>query len=309
MTSRGTRLQDSPVPLLENHDAVFLDLDGVVYEGAHVIDGVVETIAAIRAADLPFAFLTNNASRTALDVAEHLMTFEIGHVSPDQVVTAAQAIAHIVATEMGEGAPVLVVGGPGLREPIEQQGLTIVESATDDPVAVVQGYHPDVGWRDLAEASYAIRAGARWFASNADRTIPTGRGIAPGNGALIEAIAIATGEYPVLAGKPHTPVFDEARDRLGCANPIMVGDRIDTDIAGAINARIPVLAVLTGVNSVEDYLELPAGQRPDFLAHDLRGLLEPHPPVGDGASLRDQVAAAWARADDESSSGSATMDA
>jgi HAD superfamily hydrolase (TIGR01450 family) len=279
MTDLGVGLLDSAAPLIEGPDALFLDLDGVVYDGPDPIDGVVEAFAAIGAAGLPFAFLTNNASRTAEEVAAHLTSFGIGAVPASAVVTSAQAIASIMAAELPAGAAVLVVGGPGLREPVAESGLRIVESADDEPVAVVQGFHPEVGWRHLAEASYAVRAGARWYASNGDLTFPSGRGLAPGNGSLIQTVANATGQRPFIAGKPGTPLFDEARRRLGCARPLMVGDRLDTDVEGAIASGMPILGVLSGVEDLGSYAAAPVGNRPSFVAANLSGILLPQPPV------------------------------
>lgn len=279
MTDLGVGLFDSAELLIEGADALFLDLDGVVYDGPDPVDGVIEAFEAIGAASLPFAFLTNNASRTAAEVAAHLSSFGIGEIPPEAVVTSAQAIATIMAGELPAGAPVLVVGGPGLREPVKEAGLTIVESAEDQPLAVVQGFHADVGWRQLAEASYAVRAGARWYASNADLTFPSGRGLAPGNGSLIQTVANATGAYPFVAGKPGTPVFDEARRRLGCTNPLMVGDRLDTDVEGAIASGIPVLGVLSGVEDLAAFAAAPSGLRPTYVAANISGILHPQPPV------------------------------
>lgn len=293
MTDLGAGLLDASAALIDGPDALFLDLDGVVYDGPDPVDGVIEAFDAIRAAATPYAFLTNNASRAAAEVAAHLTSFGIGEIPAQAVVTSAQAIASIMAAELPPGAPVLVVGGPGLLEPVTEAGLRVVESADDAPLAVVQGFHPDVGWRQLAEASYAVRAGARWYASNADLTFPSGRGLAPGNGSLIQMVANATGQRPFVAGKPGTPLFDEARRRLGCSRPLMVGDRLDTDIDGAIAAGIPVLGVLSGVEDIAAYARAPRGRRPTYVAANISGILSPQPPVeitGDKAHCADAEA-------------------
>lgn len=278
-------LASSDQPLTQVYDAALLDLDGVVYVGADAVPGAVESIEDARRNGLRVAYLTNNASRTAREVAQHLR--DLGLTADDtDVVTAAEAVAHMVADAVPEGASVLLVGGEGLREPLERRGLRCVQSADGQPAAVVQGFHPDLAWRSLAEAAYAIERGVPWFASNADLTIPTDRGIAPGNGSLIQAVSNATGQRPTVAGKPERALFDESVERIGARRPLMVGDRFDTDIDGAVNAGIDSLAVLTGVGTLAGLLELDPDHRPTYVAHDVSGLLEPHPPV----ELRDDTA-------------------
>ena len=288
----ATDLDVSSGPLADQHDLIMLDLDGVVYLGPQVIDGVVEALTASRAGGARLAYLTNNASRRASDVAEHLRDLGLPALDDADVVTSAQAVAQLMAADLPVGAPVLVIGGPGLRAPLQDAGLRCVDSLDDAPVAVVQGYHVDLGWRDLAEASYAVGAGLPWYASNTDLTIPTPRGVAPGNGALVQAVATATGRRPVVAGKPERPLFDVTLERLGADRPLMVGDRLDTDIDGAINAGVASLAVLTGVSRLADIFTADAGHRPSFVSRDLRGLGHPHESVevdGDTATCGDAM--------------------
>lgn len=265
---------------MENqHDLVMLDLDGVVYLGPQVIDGVVDALSSAREAGARLAYLTNNASRPATDIAQHLRELDLPALADSDVVTSAQAVARLMAADLPQGSAVLVIGGPGLRRPLEECGLRCVESLDDGPVAVVQGFHADLGWRDLAEASYAVATGLPWYASNTDLTIPTPRGVAPGNGALVQAVATATGRRPVVAGKPERPLFEVTLARLGADRPLMVGDRLDTDIDGAINAGVASMVVLTGVSTLSDIFATPPGHRPDFVSHDLRGLGHEHEPV------------------------------
>ena len=272
-------LQASSVPLISSYDLAMLDLDGVVYRGELAVPHAVETIDSLQAANVQLAFLTNNASRTAAEVAEQIRTFGLA-VEASDVVTAGEAIARIVAESVPPGSAVLVVGGPGLTVPLEAQGLRCVASADERPVAVVQGFHPDVGWRHLAEASYAIQAGAAWFVSNTDQTFPSARGTAPGNGALAETVRRATGAEPAaVAGKPERGLFEEALRRTDANRPLMIGDRIDTDIVGALHCGIDAMHVLTGISRLDEVVQLPPGQRPHFVAPDLRALLQPHPPV------------------------------
>ena len=253
-----------------------LDLDGVVYVGPDAVPGAAKALEIARANGMRLAYITNNASRTPHEVAEHLRELAMPEVSDGDVVTSAQAVAHLVADAVPAGSPVLLVGGEGLRSPLEERGLRCVSSLDDGPVAVVQGFHPDVGWRQLSEASFAIQAGLPWFASNTDMTIPTARGIAPGNGSLVQAIRNATGASPIVAGKPEKALFDETIERVGGQDPLVVGDRLDTDIDGAINAGTDSLAVLTGVSTLQEIVDAPPKHRPTFVSADLAGLNEAH---------------------------------
>ena len=256
-----------------------LDLDGVVYRGGLAVPHAVETIGEVAARNVRLAYLTNNASRTAVEVADQIRGFGPS-VGDADVVTAGEAIARVVAESVPPGSAVLVVGGPGLTVPLESWGLRCVSSADENPVAVVQGFHPDVGWRNLAEASYAIQGGAKWFVSNLDQTFPSERGTAPGNGSLVAAVRRATGAEPVaVAGKPEPALFEEARRRAGATRPLMVGDRIDTDIVGALNCGIDALHVLTGISDLNDVAQLQPEHRPHYVAPDLRSLLLEHPDV------------------------------
>lgn len=318
-------LRDTAEPLIAGHDLAILDLDGVVYRGKDAVPHAVDAIGAVQRRGVRVAYVTNNASRTADDVAAQIRGFGL-EVADADVVTAGEAIAHIVAESLPAGTAVLVVGGPGLIVPLESLGLRCVSSVADGPAAVVQGFHPDVGWRNLAEASYAIQAGAAWFASNRDLTVPTARGTAPGNGSLVEAVRRATGAEPVVAGKPERGLFDETLRRTGASRPLMVGDRLDTDIVGARNAGIDALHVLTGISGLAELVAQPPEQRPHYVAPDLRGLLQAHETVrmdggrsvcgqavaechggevrltrgepGSLAAIRAAVTAAWTRLDE-----------
>ena len=259
--------------LLSRHDGLLLDLDGVVYVGPRAVPRAVPALTAA-AQQVPLAYVTNNASRPPAEVAAHLR--ELGlDATDDQVVTSAQVAAAMVVREVGRGARVLAVGGPGVRLALEAQGLVPVTSADDGPRAVVQGYGTQVGWADLAEATFAVRAGAWWVATNRDLTVPTSRGIAPGNGTLVAAVRSAAGVDPVVAGKPEPVAFSEAAARLGSTRPLVVGDRIDTDIEGAVAAGMASLLVLTGVHDLHDLVGLPERSRPRYVAADLDGLHRP----------------------------------
>ena len=271
-------LHVSDRPLAAAFDAALLDLDGVVYRGPDAVAGAVEAIAAARRAGMRMAFVTNNANREPATVAAHLTSLGVP-AEESEVVTAAQAAAALLAQELPAGARVLPVGGPGLRTALKERGFQLVADARDVPAAVVQGFSPKVGWSDLAEATYAIRAGARYLATNLDLTIPTERGIAPGNGTLVGVVRTATGVEPGAAGKPGPRIFHQAAERVGSRRPMVIGDRLDTDLAGAVAAGMPGLLVLTGVSDARDAVLAVPAERPAFISRDLGGLLEPHAPT------------------------------
>ncbi|MEU2880524.1 HAD hydrolase-like protein [Streptomyces sp. NPDC007070] len=280
-----TRPEGSGQALSEAYDTALLDLDGVVYAGGDAIAHAVDSLAAARDGGMRLAYVTNNALRTPDAVAAHLTELGIPAAGSD-VVTSAQAVARLIADQVPAGARVLVVGGEGLRVALRERGLEPVESADDDPAAVVQGYGgPELPWGRFAEACYAVRRGVPWFASNTDLTIPGARGIAPGNGAAVEVVRIATGAEPQVAGKPLPPMHRETILRTGAKRPLVVGDRLDTDIEGAFNGKVDSLLVLTGVTDGAQLLAAPPRHRPTYVDADLRGLLTGQPEItreGDG---------------------------
>ena len=271
--------EESSQALIDRHDSVLLDLDGVLYIGPDAVPGAPEAVAAARASGMRVAFVTNNASRTPDAVAAHLRSLGIAAEAED-VVTSAQAAATLVADAVAPGAAVLVVGGEGLDVALAEKGLRPVRHASQDVAAVVQGFSPDVGWRLLAEGTYAVNAGLPWIASNLDVTVPTRQGPAPGNGTLVDVIATATGRRPVAAGKPQTPLHLEAVQRTGAQDPLVVGDRLDTDIEGAHRAGVASLLVLTGVTTPVDLALAERAHRPTYVCTDLwSGLVRRHPAV------------------------------
>ena len=269
-------LRASSEPLDAVYDVALLDLDGVVYIGGTAIPGAPEALHKAGAAGMRLAYVTNNAFRTPAAVAALLTDLGVPAAAED-VVTSAQAAARLLAERLPAGAPVLVVGGSGLRMALRERGLRPVSTAADKPLAVVEGYAPGVDYSMLAEGGLAVAAGALFVASNGDLTIPGRRGIAPGNGSLIQVIATATGVQPLVAGKPEPPLHHESVLRTKAKHPLVVGDRLDTDIEGAHRAGADSLLVLTGVTSPAGAVLAPPSQRPTYLAEDLAGLLEPHP--------------------------------
>ncbi|MFB8117419.1 HAD hydrolase-like protein [Streptomyces sp. NPDC056465] len=271
----------SGVALSEAYDTALLDLDGVVYAGGHAIVHAVESLSTAREGGMHLAYVTNNALRTPDAVAGHLTELGIP-ADPSDVITSAQAVARLMADQLPAGAKVLVIGGEGLRVALRERGLVPVESADDDPAAVAQGFGGlDLPWGRFAEAAYAIRRGAVWFASNTDLTIPGARGIAPGNGAAVEVVRIATGAEPQVAGKPLPPMHRETVLRTGAKRPLVVGDRLDTDIEGAYNGGVDSLLVLTGVTDAAQLIAAEPKYRPTYVDRDLRGLLTGQPEVSE----------------------------
>jgi glycerol-1-phosphatase len=265
-------------PLLDDHDLLLVDLDGVLYLGDQPIEGAAATLGVVREHHVAVAFVTNNAARTPDAVASQLRQMGVAAVT-DEVVTSAMAAARLLAGDLDPGAAVLVVGGDGVRQALLASGLRPVAGAADEPVAVVQGWSPEVGWPMLAEAAVAIRAGARWVATNLDATLPSPRGPLPGNGSMVAALATALGRRPEVVGKPEPALFETARALHRGRHPLVVGDRLDTDIGGARAAGLPGLLVLTGVSSPADLLTAGPDQRPDYVGRDLGALTVTHPAV------------------------------
>jgi len=215
--------------LRTQYDVLLLDLDGTLYAGAHAIPG---TQAALGQGTQALYYVTNNASRSPSAVSAHLT--ELGFDSEDdRVVTSSQTAVRLLAERLEPGAAVLVVGTDALADEVTRVGLFPVREFADSPVAVVQGHSTETNWSILAEACLAIRAGALWVAANLDTTLPSERGLVLGNGSMVAALRAATRQEPLVAGKPAAPLMEDALARSGCSRPLVVGDRLDTDIEGA----------------------------------------------------------------------------
>ncbi len=269
-------LKECGEPLWSDYDLALLDLDGVVYIGPNAVPGAAERLEEAAAAGMRLAFVTNNASRPPSAVAKHLTALGIP-AGDDDVVTSAQAAARLLAQRLDVGSRVFVIGGLGLLEALEEEGLRPVQSADDEPVAVVSGYNPDLPWRTLSEGAILVRQGLPWVASNTDLTVPTSRGMGPGNGVLVDLVARFAGREPEVAGKPLPPLFEETLRRVGGSRPLVVGDRLDTDIEGAHNCGLDSLLVLTGVTGLEELVEAKPEQRPSYISLGLEGLGRPQP--------------------------------
>ncbi len=252
---------------------IVCDLDGVVYRGSEPVEHAVASLTAARDG-LGIVYATNNASRTVEAIAVQLSGLGL----PDaQIITSAQAGAQLIADECGSGATVLAVGGDGVTEALAAAGLHRVGRAGEAPVAVLQGWAREVRVEDLAQAAMAIRAGAAWFATNTDLTLPTAQGPIPGNGTLVAAVQAATDATPRVVGKPEPPLYLAAAARLGVPPERLlgIGDRLATDIVGAARAGLDSLWVLTGVDGFAALARSDAN--PTYAAADLRALHRPYP--------------------------------
>lgn len=266
--------------LIERYAAVVCDLDGVVYRGPEAVD---HAVTALTALTVPIVYATNNASRPPEEVAAHLTDLGL-HVRGRDVATSSQAGAVALTGMLPARSTVLAVGGVGVREALQHEGFQVVtpQQTRDEPdlvvAGVLQGYGPSVTAADLAEAAYAVSAGAVWVATNTDATLPTHRGTAPGNGTLVSAVQRATGRDPIVVGKPHAPLYELCARRLDRlpAQLLAVGDRLDTDVAGAVEAGMDSALVLTGVDTVSSLAVAPAALRPTYLLEDLRSLSQPY---------------------------------
>lgn len=269
-------VKECGVALWDAYDLAMLDLDGVVYVGAEAVPDAPEHLEKARNAGMHLAYITNNASRPPTVVAEHLRALGIP-ADPDDVVSSAQAAARLVAQQVPAGSAVFVIGGTGLFEALAEHGLEPVQTIEEDPVAVVSGYHGDLRWQTVSAGAILVARGLPWVAANMDMSVPTAHGLGPGNGVLVTAVGEFAGRRPLVAGKPMTPLFEETRLRVGGDRPLVVGDRLDTDIEGAVAAGLDSLLVMTGVTGVDELVAARPALRPSYVAADLSALGEPQP--------------------------------
>lgn len=260
--------------LAERFDVLLLDLDGTVYLGHQPIEHVDAALQEAARRGARSVYVTNNASRPPAEVAAQLVGMGL-EATPDDVLTSPQAAAKMLVERHPAGSAVLVVGAPYLADEVARVGLTPVRAFADNPVAVVQGHSPETGWPILAEACLALRSGADWVAANVDATLPTDRGLLPGNGAMVSVLVTATGRRPRVAGKPARPMIDAAIARYGSTTPLVIGDRLDTDIEAAVTAGVPSLLVFTGVSTPAEVIVATADQRPVHLGMDMRSVVDP----------------------------------
>ena len=280
---------------ISNYDGAIFDLDGVAWLGGKPAPYAPENFAIAVENGMQPMFLTNNASRTPEQVADALEKVGL-HTTSNNILTSSMAAVSLAEQHLEPGAKVLAIGSEGLIGPLEKSSFVRVTSADDNPDAVIMGFFPEVGWKDLSEAALAIRKGALFIATNLDATLPQERGFMIGNGSLVAAVVNATGVKPLSAGKPEPAIYDTGVAMLGAHKPFSIGDRLDTDIRGAVAAKIPSLHVLTGVNSARDIMLAVNEERPTFLADDMRALNEPYPDITKNGE-RWEVEGSWAYVD------------
>jgi HAD superfamily hydrolase (TIGR01450 family) len=255
--------------LCDRYAGIVCDIDGVVLHLDEAIPGAAEAIAALRQRGLGIGFVTNNATRTRAGVVETLRAAGV-QAFPDEVVTSSMAAAALIEP----GTRCLVIGMEGLVQPLRERGCVLVRDP-GEAEAVVVGWDRELVWDDLRRATLALAGGARFVATNTDASYATKAGPWPGNGAVIAALRVASGREPEIAGKPEPALFRAVMAHLGDGPLLMVGDRPDTDLAGAHALGWDTALVLTGVTarSAVDRVS----PRPTWVLDDLRGLLRPPP--------------------------------
>jgi HAD superfamily hydrolase (TIGR01457 family) len=253
------------------YDTLLADLDGVVYEGTRAIAHAVDSLNKLQANGIAVGYVTNNSSRTPETISAQLNGFGL-NTAAEQIIGSAQTGTELLATMVAPGSKILVVGGDGLRSRVASAGFLVVDSADENPAGVIQGFAPEVAWKHLAEAAYAIQAGAKWVATNSDWTLPQERGLAPGNGTLVSAVHTAVGQLPLVAGKPEPAIFQTALRQFNTNAALFVGDRIDTDITGANRAGVDSALVMTGVSTRKELLGVKPEGRPTYILADLSEL-------------------------------------
>lgn len=262
--------------LADAYDAFLLDLDGVLYRGDVAVPHAPEVVAELRAADKRLTFVTNNAARTADQVVAKLVGLGFG-ADPAEVVTSAMATAALLAGRDVQTA--FVVGERGVREALSEAGIDVLDGDPSRADVVVVGWDRAADYAKLRTACVLLQRGARLVATNPDASYPAPDGLLwPGAGALLAVIVTTTGVEPEVVGKPSPPLFRYALERIGGTHPLVVGDRLDTDVAGADALGWDSLLVLTGVTARAD---LRSGVvRPTYVADDLRALIDLGGPGG-----------------------------
>ncbi|MGH8932673.1 MAG: HAD-IIA family hydrolase [Egibacteraceae bacterium] len=266
------------VPLYDRYAGIVFDIDGVLLRFDTAIPGATETLSTLRERGIPLGFVTNNASRTPSALAATMADAGID-ASPDEIVTSALAAAELVKP----GSRCLVIGMDGLKRALLDRGCALVREPAEAEVVVV-GWDRELVWDDLRRATLALSRGAHFVATNIDASYPADEGPWPGNGAAVAALVAATGRNPEIAGKPYPAVFRAIAARVGGDRLLMVGDRPDTDVAGAAALGWDTALVLTGITASGDADTVTP--RPTWILGDVRGLLEPPPLVAASAGPR-----------------------
>lgn len=257
------------VDMLQIIKAFVIDMDGVLYRGQTPLPGARAFLQALQREGVPYVLLTNNSMLTVAQYVEKLRRMEI-EVARERILTSAVATALYLAGRAEPGTPMYMIGMEGLEEALREQGFVLTD---EDPEYVVVGLDTDVTYQKLRTATLAIRAGATFIGTNPDRTLPTERGLEPGAGAILAAIEAATDVQPEIIGKPQPGAFKAAMKRLNTRpdETAMLGDRLETDIAGGARAGLRTILVLTGATSGDHLAN--AQVKPDMVFDSLEQVL------------------------------------
>lgn len=261
---------------LTNIHALIIDMDGVLWEGNRALPGLKDFFQLLRKKSLPFVLATNNASLTQDQYVSKLESMGIT-VSLKEILTSSMATAHYLAEQPIPNSPrAFVIGEEGLRQPLIKQGFTLIDSFDADATAdfVICGLDRKLTWDKLADASLHLHSGAKFIATNADTSLPTERGPVVGNGAILAALQAATQVSPTVMGKPEPIMYQQAINILGVApeNTVAIGDRLNTDILGAVNTGIRSIMVLTGISTENDLKSI--DYQPTWIMPDIRAITE-----------------------------------
>jgi glycerol 3-phosphatase-2 len=259
-------------PLLAKYDNVLLDLDGCVWVGDGVTPHAPEAITELRTAGKALAFVTNDSRRSPEEYVRKLWSLGI-RASLEEVVTAGAAMQYLLA-ERGSGVYAYVIGSRAVFRHVADSGQRIVNGTDRESEAelVIVAGHDGFDFDELQTATRAVLAGAEMIAADRDRTFPTDDGITPGTGAIVAALEFATERSALLVGKPEPGLFYTALDRLSPGSTLVVGDRLDADLAGAAAAGLDAAIVLTGVTS-EDQAAAAHDPAPVAIAANLHALV------------------------------------
>ena len=254
----------------ESFDALMCDLDGVLYRGTEPIRGAARAIRELREQGIKVVFATNNSRPTLDDYISRLTDFDVP-VTAGDIVTSGGVTAELLAQRGHSGDKALVRGGVGLRRTLEDVGIHIVDSAAQEPDLVVVGWDLDFNFDAMREAARAVLAGAVFIGTNEDAAWPAPEGLWPGTGAIIASIEVAAGRKAEIMGKPHKPMLDVVATRFGDhTKGAAVGDRPDTDLAGAHERGWTTILVLSGVTDASAAKSL--DPQPDLIIDSLADL-------------------------------------
>jgi 4-nitrophenyl phosphatase len=254
---------------LDNISALIIDMDGVLWEGDRPMPGLVEFFAALRARGIRYVMATNNASQTPDQYVAKLARMGV-EATREEVIGSGLAAALYLKNHARPGSRVFAIGEDGVRAALQENGFELIDLYENGADYVVCGLDRQLSWDKLATATLNIRAGATFIGTNPDTTLPTERGLTHGNGAVIAALVAATGVEPIIIGKPEPIMYQLAIERLGVPPEatVALGDRLDTDILGAVRTGIRSILVLSGISSRDQLAEL--DYAPTWVMDDIR---------------------------------------